>query len=177
MTATSDTTPTTFEPRTPHAPPSPPGWERPLPVLAPTASTASVRRPVPAGADATVARLMGPVGLQLSDDVLVDTAIAVMCGARVDRLVTRDHDGRCSGMLTSAQLRPYRGRTWYREHLAVRDIVHDGGPYALAGMPAGTAENAMSVRGLAAWPVVDSDGYLIGVIARRTLAPESAERA
>ncbi len=149
MTATFDIAPATIAPRAP------------LPPLRLPMTPAGTRH-----ADGTVGRLMAGVDLQLSDDVLVDTAIAVLRGAHVDHVVTRGHDGRCTGLLTSTQLRPYGGLLWYREGTAVRDVVHDGGPYALADMPAGAARTAMSERGLTAWPVVDADGYLIGVLAR-----------
>lgn len=129
--------------------------------------------PEPALHAATVSAMvsdrMRPTDLQISDDVLVDTAIAVMQGAHVDHMLVRGHDGRCTGVLTRAQLAPFRVTSWYTERLAVRDIVQDGRPFATAGMLAGAAAATMRERRLAAWPVVDEDGYSVGLLTAQAM--------
>ncbi|MFC9331696.1 CBS domain-containing protein [Kitasatospora sp. NPDC057015] len=113
----------------------------------------------------TVQDRMSLPDLQISDDVLVDTAIDILRSAHVGHMLVRGHDGRCTGLLTSAQLGPYR-RAGYAGGTSVDDIVHDRGPFAHTSMPAGTAQAAMRIRGLEAWPVVDDDGYSVGLLAR-----------
>ncbi|MFC8452560.1 CBS domain-containing protein [Kitasatospora sp. NPDC057223] len=114
---------------------------------------------------ATVRDRMGLPDLQISDDVLVDTAIDILRGAHVGHVLVRGHDGRCTGLLTSQQLGPYR-RANDAGSTSVADIVHDRGPFAHAGMPAATAATAMRIRHLEAWPVVDDDGYTVGLLPR-----------
>lgn len=55
---------------------------------------------------------------QISDDVLVDTAIDILRSAHVGRVLVRGHDGRCAGLLTSAQLGPSppTRRTFQEQH-------------------------------------------------------------
>ncbi|MCX5215960.1 CBS domain-containing protein [Kitasatospora sp. NBC_00240] len=114
---------------------------------------------------ATVQDRMSLPDLQISDDVLVDTASDILRSAHVGHILVRGHDGRCTGLLTSAQLGPYR-RATYAGGTSVNDIVHDRGPFAHTSMPASTAQTAMRTRALEAWPVVDHDGYSVGLLAR-----------
>ncbi|MCX5208219.1 CBS domain-containing protein [Kitasatospora sp. NBC_00240] len=121
---------------------------------------------------ATVQDRMNLPDLQISDDVLIDTAIDILRSAHVGHMLVRGHDGRCAGLLTSAQLGPYRrGDHPYRRgndicSTSVDDIVHDRGPFAHASMAADTAATAMRIRDLEAWPVVDDDGYTVGLLPR-----------
>ncbi|GAA4987022.1 hypothetical protein GCM10025734_11680 [Kitasatospora paranensis] len=46
----------------------------------------------------------------------------------------------------------------------MRDVVHDRAPFATADMPAAEAAAVMRSRGLDAWPVVDEDGHVIGLL-------------
>ncbi|GGV50945.1 hypothetical protein GCM10010495_80740 [Kitasatospora herbaricolor] len=121
---------------------------------------------------ATVQDRMDLPDLQISDDVLADTAIDILRSAHVSHMLVRGHDGRCAGLLTSAQLGPYRrGDNPHRRgndigSTSVDDIVHDRAPFAHASMPADTAQAAMRIRDLEAWPVVDDDGYTVGLLPR-----------
>ncbi|WP_371494372.1 CBS domain-containing protein [Kitasatospora sp. NBC_00374] len=115
---------------------------------------------------ATVGDLMDPPGLQVDDDVMVDTALDILQGSGTDHLLVRGDDGRCAGLLTALQLAPFRARSWYTERTPVRDIVFDRAPFAAAGMPAATAFAAMQQRELDSWPVVDHDGHVVGLLRR-----------
>ncbi|WP_406208220.1 CBS domain-containing protein [Kitasatospora sp. NBC_01560] len=123
--------------------------------------TTSVELPV---ATPTVGDLMKRPDLQISDDVMVDTAMDILRTSGADHLLVRDDDGRCAGLLTRLHLAPFQARSWYTERTAVRDIVLDRAPFATADMPAATAAAAMRSRGLDAWPVVDREGRVIGLL-------------
>ncbi|MEU9080617.1 CBS domain-containing protein [Kitasatospora sp. NPDC004745] len=113
---------------------------------------------------ATVGDLMQRPELQISDDVMVDTAMDILQSSGADHLLVRDDDGRCAGLLTRLHLAPFQARSWYTERTPVRDIVLDRAPFATVDMPAGAAAAAMRSRGLDAWPVVDHDGHLVGLL-------------
>ncbi|MGW7445259.1 CBS domain-containing protein [Kitasatospora sp. NPDC054795] len=123
--------------------------------------TITLERPAPT---ATVGDLMKRPELQISDDVMVDTAMDILRSSGADHVLVRDDDGRCAGLLTRLHLAPFQARSWYTERTAVRDIVLDRAPFATADMPATTAAAAMRARRLDAWPVVDHDGYAIGLL-------------
>ncbi|MEV4613799.1 CBS domain-containing protein [Kitasatospora sp. NPDC049258] len=109
---------------------------------------------------------------QIADDTAVDRADEIMRGAHVPYLVLRDHDGRCSGVVTRAQLAPFLAVTRAAEAVPVRDVVHDAGPYAWPELGLEVAAVAMDARSLQAWPVVDDDGYLLGVLTPDRLGRE-----
>ncbi|MFF7632924.1 CBS domain-containing protein [Kitasatospora sp. NPDC008050] len=113
---------------------------------------------------ATVGDLMNHPELQISDDVMVDTAMDILQSSGADHLLVRDDDGRCAGLLTRLHLAPFQTRSWYTERTAVRNIVLDRAPFATADMPATEAVAAMRSRGLDTWPVVDHDGHAIGLL-------------
>ncbi|MEU9984322.1 hypothetical protein [Streptomyces sp. NPDC050856] len=112
---------------------------------------------------------MGPCGPQIGDDMVVDLALSVLTAAGVPHLLVRDADGRCAGLVTQAQLmtahraRP-SGDSWYTDLTRLRDIVHDRGPFLSPVTSLRDAEPAM--RGRAQWasPVVDDEGYALGVL-------------
>ncbi|MDH6133933.1 CBS domain-containing protein [Kitasatospora sp. MAA4] len=112
----------------------------------------------------TVAKAMNRPGHQISDDTLVDKALEILCGAQVDHLLVSGSDGRCVGLVTRAQLAPYLPRSWYTARTPVRSIVRQSGPFAWPGMAIGSAAEAMRIREFDAWPVVDDDGYAVGVL-------------
>ncbi|MFC8450035.1 CBS domain-containing protein [Kitasatospora sp. NPDC057223] len=114
-------------------------------------------------ATVTVGDLMTYPELQISDDVMVDTAMDILLSSGADHALVRDEDGRCAGLLTRLHLAPFQARSWYTERTPIRDIVHDRAPFATADMPAGAAAAAMHARGLDAWPVVDDDGHVVGL--------------
>ncbi|MEV8098372.1 CBS domain-containing protein [Kitasatospora sp. NPDC085879] len=113
---------------------------------------------------ATVGDLMKRPDLQISDDVMVDTAMDILQSSGEDHVLVRDENGRCAGVLTRLHLAPFQARSWYTERTAVRDIVLDRAPFATADLPATAAAATMRSRGLDAWPVVDHDGYVIGLL-------------
>ncbi|MFG3056617.1 CBS domain-containing protein [Kitasatospora sp. NPDC048239] len=121
----------------------------------------TVERPVPA---TTVGDLMKRPELQISDDVMVDTAMDILQSSGADHVLVRDDAGRCAGLLTRLHLAPFQARSWYTERTPVRDIVLDRAPFATAGMPAAEAAAAMRARDLDTWPVVDQDGHVIGLL-------------
>ncbi|MEV7181727.1 CBS domain-containing protein [Kitasatospora sp. NPDC093679] len=102
--------------------------------------------------------------LQISDDAMVDTALDVLRSSGADHLLVRADDGRCAGLLTRLHLAPFQARSWYTERTPVRDIVLDRAPFATPEMPLTTATAAMRARNLDAWPVVDNDGHVIGLL-------------
>ncbi|PYC84750.1 CBS domain-containing protein [Streptomyces tateyamensis] len=115
-------------------------------------------------ATATVGDLMKRPELQISDDVMVDTAMDIMHSSGADHLLVRDEEGRCAGLLTRLHLAPFQARSWYTERTPVRDIVHDRAPFATTDMAAASAAATMHSRGLDTWPVVDHDGHVIGLL-------------
>ncbi|MEW1913330.1 CBS domain-containing protein [Kitasatospora sp. NPDC085895] len=115
-------------------------------------------------ATTTVGDLMSPPELQISDDVMVDTALDILQSSGADHLLVRDEDGRCAGLLNRLHLAPFQTRSWYTERTPVRDVALDRAPFATIGMPAATAAAAMRARSLEAWPVVDHDGHVIGLL-------------
>ncbi|RKE17196.1 CBS domain-containing protein [Streptomyces sp. TLI_171] len=115
-------------------------------------------------ATATVGDLMKHPELQISDDIMVDTAMDILQSSGADHLLVREDDGRCAGLLTAQHLAPFQARSWYTERIPVRNIVLDRAPFATPDMSAATAAVAMRTRGLDIWPVVDHDGYAIGLL-------------
>lgn len=113
---------------------------------------------------ATVGDVMKCPDLQVSDDIMVDTAMDILQSSGTDHLLVRDDDGRCAGLLTRLHLAPFQARSWYTERTPVRAVVLDRGPFATADMPADAAAAAMRARGLDVWPVVDHDGHAIGLL-------------
>ncbi|MCX4688609.1 CBS domain-containing protein [Kitasatospora purpeofusca] len=123
--------------------------------------TIALERPI---ATVTVGDLMDHPELQISDDIMADTAMDILLSSGADHLLVRDEDGRCAGLITRLHLAPFQARSWYTEHTPVRDILHDRAPFATADMPAAFAVAAMRSRSLDAWPVVDHDGHAIGLL-------------
>lgn len=107
---------------------------------------------------------MAPPGPQVGDDMFLDVALSVLMGARADHLLLRDEDGRCTGLVAHAQLNAHRGTSWYTEDTRLRDITHDRGPFTSPLTTVSEAEVRMRERTLRASPVVDDDGYALGVL-------------
>jgi CBS-domain-containing membrane protein len=124
----------------------------------------------------TVADVMVPADLQASDHTAVDKALVILASAHVDHLLIRGEDGRCVGLVTRADLDGYRTQPWYTQQTRLRDLEHghDTGPFARPDTPAATAVATMRARGLDVWPVVDADGYALGVITAERLRALSA---
>lgn len=84
-------------------------------------------------------------GPQVWDDMTVEVALSVMAGARTGRLLVRDDDGLCTGLVTLAQLTAVRDGAGYTDRLQLRDLSGDGGPFSSAASSRSTAP----ARGLA----------------------------
>lgn len=112
----------------------------------------------------TAADAMTSPGPQIGDDMTVDVALSVLISSRVQRLLVHDEDGRHIGSITQAQLTAHRSGAWYTEHGRLRDIAHDVGPFTSPGTPLRDADSAMRDRKQEASPVIDDEGYLLGVL-------------
>ncbi|MER5297687.1 CBS domain-containing protein [Streptomyces pharetrae] len=102
---------------------------------------------------------------QVDDRTTVDVALSVLIGARVTHLLLRDDDGRCSGLVTRAQLAAHRGGSWFIDRTRLRDIPFDSGPFTASSAVLDDAEAAMRIRTLDVSPVIDDHGYALGVLA------------
>ncbi|MBP0454484.1 CBS domain-containing protein [Kitasatospora sp. RG8] len=112
----------------------------------------------------TVADAMVPCDYQIADDNTVDQAIAILRGADIEYLLVRDHDGRCEGLVTRTGLHPSLDLPLCTERTAISATSHQRGPFAWPTMGLALAAIAMRVKHLAVWPVVDEDGYILGVL-------------
>jgi CBS-domain-containing membrane protein len=114
--------------------------------------TTHTRQSAPPRHGLTVVDAMEPWDYQIADDSTVDRANDIFNSAHVDYLLVRDHNGRCEGLVTRAGLHSFLARSWYTERTAISATSHQRGPFALPTMA------------LAVWPVVDDDGYALGVL-------------
>lgn len=94
----------------------------------------------------------------------VDVALSVLIGARATHLLLQDDDGRCSGLVTRAQLTALRAGSSYSDRTRLRDMPLERGPFTSSASALSDAEAAMRVRTLEASPVVDEQGYALGVL-------------
>ncbi|WP_344446032.1 CBS domain-containing protein [Kitasatospora nipponensis] len=120
--------------------------------------------PFAAASTATVADAMDRPDPQIRDATTVDRAKSLVRANDLPYLVLRDSAGRCAGLVTRDRLLSYPARTWSGERTLVREAAGDAGPYAWRSLKLPLAAVAMEVRDLEAWPVVDDDGYLVGVL-------------
>ncbi|MFJ7152399.1 CBS domain-containing protein [Streptomyces sp. NPDC100445] len=111
---------------------------------------------------------MAAPGLQIDEHTTVDAALSRLIGARVTHLLLQDAAGRCSGLVTRAQLTAHRAGSSYGDRAPLRDIPLDRGPFTPSVSALDDAETAMRVRTLDVSPVVDERGYALGVL---TLIP------
>nr|BEK67357.1 hypothetical protein KPHV_45840 [Kitasatospora purpeofusca] len=126
-----------------------------------TIHTPQTERP---GHGLTVADAMDLCDYQIAHDSTVDQANDILRGAGVEYLLVRDHDGRCEGLVTRTGLHPFLARSWYTERTAIGATAHQRGPFAWPTMGLALAAIAMRVKNLTLWPVVDEDGYILGVL-------------
>ncbi|MFD8756284.1 CBS domain-containing protein [Kitasatospora sp. NPDC059577] len=112
----------------------------------------------------TVADAMDPCDYQIADDNTVGQANDVLRGADIEFLLVRDHDGRCEGLVTRTGLHPFLARSSDSELTAIGSTSHQRGPFAWPTMGLALAAIAMQIKHLAVWPVVDEDGYILGVL-------------
>ncbi|MGW8375434.1 hypothetical protein [Streptomyces sp. ODS28] len=116
-----------------------------------------------ASAVLTVAEAMGAPGPQADEHMMVDVALSVAVSARVQHLVLHD-DGRCSGLVTHAELTAHRGGNWYTDHTQLRDIPCNRGPFPSTTEQLSDVEAGMRHHALHLSPVVDEDGYTLGIL-------------
>ncbi|GHF56801.1 hypothetical protein GCM10018790_38530 [Kitasatospora xanthocidica] len=121
-------------------------------------------QPMWPGHGLTVADAMDPCDYQIADDNTVDQANDILRGAGVEYLLVRDHDGRCEGLVTRTGLHSFLTRSWYTERTTIGVTAHQRGPFAWPTMGLALAAVAMRIKHLAVWPVVDEDGYILGVL-------------
>ncbi|MBT2445273.1 CBS domain-containing protein [Streptomyces sp. ISL-36] len=107
---------------------------------------------------------MDEVGPQVGDDMTVEVALCVMAGARAGHLIVRDDDGRCTGLVTRAQLTAVRDGSAYTDRIRLREITGNDEPFTSPLTAMSEAEHAMRGRRLRALPVVDEHGTALGVL-------------
>ncbi|MCX4718165.1 CBS domain-containing protein [Streptomyces virginiae] len=117
----------------------------------------------------TAADAMIPPDLQISDHTSIDRALDVLRGSHSQYVLIRDDTGRCAGIVTRDQLTALGAKPWYAENTRVRDIAHDHSPFARPGMPASEAAAAMRERSLTVLPVVDEEGFAVGILTTERL--------
>ncbi|MGW4230283.1 CBS domain-containing protein [Streptomyces sp. NPDC004980] len=113
----------------------------------------------------TVADVMDTAGPQVCDDMTVEVALAVMASARTGHLLVCDDSGRCTGLVTHAQLAAVRDGSAYSDRVQLRDILGDRGPYTSPVTTMAEAGHMMRHSDVDALPVVDEHGSALGVLA------------
>ncbi|WP_301125968.1 hypothetical protein [Streptomyces cacaoi] len=112
----------------------------------------------------SIAEAMGPPGPQSDEHMMVDVALSVAVSARVQHLVFHDEDGRCSGLVTQAELAAHRNGSSYTDHTRLRDLPCNRGPFPSTAEHLSDVEASMRHRDLRLSPVIDEDGYTLGVL-------------
>ncbi len=125
----------------------------------------------------TVADAMDSYDYQIADDSTVDQANDIFRSAHLDYLLVRGHDGRLEGLVTRTGLQTFLYPSWYTERTSISSISHQRGPFAWPTMGLALAAIAMRVKRLTVWPVIDDDGYLLGILTADHVADLLAERA
>lgn len=113
----------------------------------------------------TVADAMDTAGPQVCDDMTVDVALSVMTSARTGHLLVCDDSGRCTGLVTHAQLAAVRDGSTYSDRVRLRDILGDRGPFTSPVTTMAEAGHMMRYSDVDALPVVDEHGSALGVLA------------
>ncbi|WP_137991743.1 CBS domain-containing protein [Streptomyces vilmorinianum] len=113
----------------------------------------------------TVSDTMDTSAPRVCDDMTVEVALSVMASARAGHLLVSDGDGRCTGLITQAQLTRVRDGSAYTDRVRLREIAGPDGPFTSPVTAAGEAEHLMRGRQVRALPVVDEDGRAVGVFA------------
>jgi CBS domain-containing protein len=108
---------------------------------------------------------MEVAGPQVCDDMTVEVALAVMSSARTGHLLICDDDGRCTGLVTRAQLLAVRDSDAYDDQIRLRAVPGDRGLFASPLTATADAERAMRHHRLDALPVIDEQGSALGVLA------------
>ncbi|WP_098893137.1 CBS domain-containing protein [Streptomyces sp. or3] len=113
----------------------------------------------------TVADAMDTAGPQVCDDMTVEVALAVMASACTGHLLVCDDSGRCTGLVTHAQLAVVRDGSAYSDRVRLRDILGDCGPFTSTVTTMAEAGHIMHHSHVDALPVVDEHGSALGVFA------------
>ncbi|ALU95296.1 hypothetical protein WQO_19420 [Streptomyces globisporus C-1027] len=113
----------------------------------------------------TVADTMDSAGPQVCDDMTVEVALSVMASARTGHLLVCDGSGRCTGLVTHAQLAAVRDGAAYSDRVRLRDILGDRGPFTSPVTTVAEAGHMMRYSQVDALPVVDEHGSALGVFA------------
>lgn len=113
----------------------------------------------------TVDQAMEATGPQVGDDMTVEVALAVMAGARTDRLLVSDEHGLCTGLVSHARLAALRGSAAWTDAARLRDVLGVPGPFPSPMTTMADAERAMLHGRLDALPVVDEEGSAVGILA------------
>ncbi|MFD8716291.1 CBS domain-containing protein [Streptomyces anulatus] len=113
----------------------------------------------------TVADAMDTAGPQVCDDMTVEVALAVMASACTGHLLVCDDSGRCTGLVTHAQLAVVRDGSAYSDRVRLRDILGDCGPFTSPVTTMAEAGHIMHHSHVDALPVVDEHGSALGVFA------------
>ncbi|MEV7774574.1 CBS domain-containing protein [Kitasatospora sp. NPDC086791] len=121
-------------------------------------------QPARLGHGLTVADAMDLCDYQIADDSTADLANDILYSAHVDFLLVRGHDGRCEGLVTRTGLHSFLTRSEYTERTAISSTSHQRGPFAWPTLNLALALLAMQIKHLTLWPVVDDDGYILGVL-------------
>ncbi|MFE7526194.1 hypothetical protein ACFU7Y_10775 [Kitasatospora sp. NPDC057542] len=67
-------------------------------------------------------------------------------------------------LVTRTGLHPFLARSWCTERTTISATSHQRGPFAWPTMGLALAALAMRIKHLAVRPVVDEDGYILGVL-------------
>ncbi|MGW7229352.1 CBS domain-containing protein [Streptomyces cyaneofuscatus] len=113
----------------------------------------------------TVADTMDSAGPQVCDDMTVEVALSVMASARTGHLLVCDGSGRCTGLVTHAQLAAVRDGAAYSDRVRLRDVLGDRGPFTSPVTTVAEAGHMMRYSQVDALPVVDEHGSALGVLA------------
>ena len=119
----------------------------------------------------TVADAMDTDGPRVCDDMTVEVALSVMAGARTRHLLASDDSGRCTGLVTQAQLTAARDSSAYTDRMQLRDILGGRGPFTSPATAMAAAQHAMRYRRLDALAVIDDHGDALGVLALAVKPP------
>lgn len=112
----------------------------------------------------TVVDVLDAAEPQVSDDMSVEVALAVMTAARTTRLVVCDQDGQSTGLVTQAELSAVRDSSTYTDRVRLRDILGDPGVPTSAVSPAAEAEHATRAPRIGVRPVADGPGGAAGLL-------------
>ncbi|WP_042424275.1 CBS domain-containing protein [Streptacidiphilus anmyonensis] len=116
------------------------------------------------------ADVMVPADLQVSDHTAVDKALDILHSAHVDHLLVRADDGHCVGLVTRDDLSGYVSEPWYSQRARLRDLARPLEPFAHPDTPLDAVARAMREHDVRVWPVVDADGFAVGVITAEQLS-------